>query len=213
MGRTAGVSRAFLATYRPLCGTAAGRVAVETYGLKPYVDASCRREPDLEGRWPTITALCRGRNFAPRLREGDRVAYMTRRLNGVWYLTAMLEVVQRFESHASAADWYRAMGVPLPSNCMVAGNPPLPLSHTEGLGAGCTELKEWDEFYQERAHKHGVLLRCNSLFQSLEAPPAITRDDWQAWIGRMPATRTPPPISETLWGRLTWGATSGSSRA
>jgi len=98
-------SAAFLATYRPLCRTAQGRRAITKYSLPPYVDGSCRREPDLEAHFPTITALCRGRMFAPRLYEGDRVAYVTKqgryglRASLHWRLTALLLVEHRFESH------------------------------------------------------------------------------------------------------------------
>jgi hypothetical protein len=69
--------RCFLATYRPLVRSLAGRQAIQEYSLPPFIDGSCRREPDFESPFPSITATCRGGNFAPRLREGDRVAYLT----------------------------------------------------------------------------------------------------------------------------------------
>lgn len=71
----------FLATYRPLCGTRAGREAVAQYGIAPFVDGSCRREPDFENDRPSITALCRGSMFAPRLQKDHRIAYVTKRGN------------------------------------------------------------------------------------------------------------------------------------
>ena len=64
----------YLVTYRPLIETDAGAQAVERYGLPPYIDASCRREPDLAHAMPAITALCRGAMLAPRLRVNDRAA-------------------------------------------------------------------------------------------------------------------------------------------
>ena len=63
----------FLATYRPICASAHGRQAVADFGIPPFVDASCRREPDFESSFPSISALCRGRQFAPRLHADDVV--------------------------------------------------------------------------------------------------------------------------------------------
>ncbi|HUP63520.1 MAG TPA: hypothetical protein VNA69_24250 [Thermoanaerobaculia bacterium] len=199
------MSRAFLATYRPLCGSPQGRAAIARHAIPPYVDASCRREPDLEARWPTISALCRGANFAPRLRPGDRVAYMTTIQHGAWRLSALLEVKERFETHKEAKAWHEARGLALPSNCMTRGNRPIPLDRTDGCG-GChssRELAQRDAVYAERALRFGVMLLCKPLFIQLHSPPVISREDWIAWNGRVPVTRTPPQISERLWDRLT----------
>jgi hypothetical protein len=68
--------RVFLTTYRPLCSRKAGRAAVERFGIPPYVGGSCRREPDLESRWPSVGAPCHGRLFAPRLRPSDVVVFL-----------------------------------------------------------------------------------------------------------------------------------------
>jgi hypothetical protein len=45
----------YLNTYRPLIGNDAGVAAVQKYGIAPYVDSSCRREPDLEHPKPAIS--------------------------------------------------------------------------------------------------------------------------------------------------------------
>jgi hypothetical protein len=50
----------YVTTYRPICATAEGRRAVDEHQLAPFIDASCRREPDFEAAYPTISALCRG---------------------------------------------------------------------------------------------------------------------------------------------------------
>jgi hypothetical protein len=130
--------RCFLATYRPLVRSANGRRAIREHALPPFIDGSCRREPDFESTFPSITATCRGENFAPRLQVGDRVAYLTVRgrylrdnENG-WRLVAVLRIVHRFTSHAEAATWYEQHGKPLPSNCFVEKNPPKPLELTNG---------------------------------------------------------------------------------
>src|ERR1043166_8620255 len=103
------MGRAFLSSYRPLCRTPHGMRAAARFGTPSFVDGSCRREPDFESRYPSITALCRAGKFAPRLKPGDRIAYITKRGNygtavGHWRVVAMLEVAYRFESHAIAAD-------------------------------------------------------------------------------------------------------------
>ena len=67
----------YLNSFRPLTRTAAGRAAVQGYGIRPFVDGSCRREPDLESDFPSITALCRFRSFAPRLQENEIAVYLT----------------------------------------------------------------------------------------------------------------------------------------
>lgn len=79
-----------------------------------FVDASCRREPDFESEYPSISCVCHGDKFAPRLIEGDRVAFLTVKLKlprdraACYRFVAALHVMKRFESHAEAAEWYRA---------------------------------------------------------------------------------------------------------
>jgi hypothetical protein len=67
----------FLVTFRPPVSRRAGRVAADRFGLPPFIDGSCRREPDLESAAPGVSALCRGGNFAPRLHTGDTAVYLT----------------------------------------------------------------------------------------------------------------------------------------
>jgi hypothetical protein len=104
----------YLASFKPLNINKYGQVAVETFGLPPYVDCSCRREPDLESRYPSISALCHFTKLAPRLHEGDSVVYITVKgkyppLNHRhWRLVAIMKVRNRFESHEDAAAWYKA---------------------------------------------------------------------------------------------------------
>jgi hypothetical protein len=220
-----GASRAFLATYRPLCRTPSGRQAVAKYGLFPYVDGSCRREPDLEAQCPTITALCRGHMFAPRLREGDRVAYVTKlgcyepRQPAHRRLTALLSVDRRFENHGEAAQWFEKQSLPIPRNCIVPATSPLSLDQTDGelrseLRALSSRLSPvqivrlWDAAYAKRAEETGVVLACRVLFRELISPPMITRADWQRWCGRVPSTRTPPSITHELWQSLAERAAS-----
>lgn len=211
--------RMFLTTYRPLCRTRQGREAVERFGLKPFIDGSCRREPDFEAQFPTITALCRGRMFAPRLVVGDRIAYVTKKGRYEvdhaphWRLVALLQVLHRFESHEAAATWYIRRSLSVPRNCMVTGSTPAPLHLTDGklpklLSARAGMLlperivQLWDAGYASRAKANPQVLVCEAAFMNLISPPVIRDEDWINWVGRVPATRTPPAIGSDVWEHL-----------
>lgn len=133
--------------FRPLAQTPAGRNAIGKHNLTPFIDASCRREPDLESAFPSITALCREGYFAPRLEVGDVVAYMTG--NFVFppnaprsrRLVAVLRIKHSWSTHQEAAAWYREQGLPLPGNCIVRGSEPLPLDYTDRYQ---DDLRAWE---------------------------------------------------------------------
>lgn len=204
----------YLNSFKPLCINRQGRRAVQQFGLPPFVDASCRREPDLQANVPSISALCRGPKFAPRLREGDGIAYLTVKdsYSPVAFrhrrLVALLRVARRFESHSEAAVWYRERGLPLPSNCMVKGNACLPYEMTAGTTrfgkiASIDELlRRWDLSYLARTRTNGAFLACDAEFISLDDPPVLTEADLLQIFGRIPATRTPPSITEVQYQAL-----------
>ncbi|HEX2062061.1 MAG TPA: hypothetical protein VHK90_15065 [Thermoanaerobaculia bacterium] len=208
------MARAFLTTYRPICRTRAGRAAAARFGFPSYVDGSCRREPDFESDFPSITALCRASKFAPRLREGDRIAYVTKRgayddLPAHWRLVALLRVVARCESHDAAAAWYAEKGLPLPRNIMVRGNPPLTLLQTDGViptdlrgMSPDAIIRHWDARYRKRARTWPMVLICEAEYRELHHPPIVEISDWMNWTGAIPMTRNPPEISSELWERL-----------
>jgi len=188
----------YLNTYRPLICRRAGRIAARKYGLAPFIDSSCRREPDFQSKFPSISALCRFDKFAPRLREDDIVVYLTVKKKYLdvseahWRLTAILQVLKRFASHKDAAAWYREQGLCLPSNCMVAGNPPIPLDQTS---ATHESVEEWDRGYRFRAIKCPVFLACNAVHLELYNPPIVTKKIMLEVFGRFPATQNPPSIA------------------
>lgn len=227
----------FLSTYKPLVRTTAGRRAVRLYDLPPFVDGSCRREPDLESAFPSITALCHGGHFAPRLHVGDRVAYLT--VKGKyegdeekgWRAVAFLEVIERCQSHEEAADWYCGQGLPLPSNCVVQGNEALPPDRTSrgscsarcaapnacGVSEGCDgrcddDCRGRDAEYRCRAHKWPAFLITQAEFLKLVDPPQVTGRDLRSIFGRIPATQAPPEISSHQFSRLFRLAVSGGRR-
>src|SRR5262249_35923590 len=161
-----------LNSFRPLCRNKQGRSAVRRFGLPPFIDDSCRREPDFQAQVPSISALCRGPKFAPRLYAGDCVVYITVKDSyspvtfGHWRLIAMLRIINRFESHTEAAVWYRENGLSLPSNCIVDGNSCFPYDMTAGTEArrfgnvaDIDELlRRWDLNYRVRARRNGTFL-------------------------------------------------------
>jgi hypothetical protein len=215
----------YLSSYRPLCRHAAGRRAANARGLAPFVDGSCRREPDFEASYPSISAICRSGNFAPRLHKGDRVAYYAVKARYAAHairhrrLVALVEVLERFESHDDAAVWYTSRGLPLPSNLLVPGNAPKPLEDTNHEPPG--NLKQlmsrmapgkvvelWDAQYRRRALKWGVVLVCRPIWLELWIPPVLSEPTLQQIFGRVPGTRTPPAIQAVEFERLRVFATT-----
>ncbi len=189
-----------------------GREAVWRYGVAPFVDFSCRREPDLEHPSPAITGLCRP-GFVRRLRPGDVVAYMTvKGLYGEtqphWRLVAILEVRQYFRSHAEAAVWYRGAGLPLPRNLLVPGNPPQPFDRTGGPRGPDRDrigdsTRAWDGLYRTRARRSPTVATTRPLFRELHRPPAINMETMRRVFGRVPVTRNAARISIPELVRLT----------
>lgn len=210
--------RHFLSSFRPLIGTAAGRNAIAEYSLPGFIDGSCRREPDLESPFPSISALCRKAQFAPRLKEGDRVAYITVKgqYDGVsgWALVALLSIIKRFESHAEAAAWYRDRSLELPSNILVPDNKPEPLEHTSRtMPAGAREafartgdrhlaILKWDAAYQQRVRQHPTVLVTEPLYVDVQTPHVLTESDMRRIFGRVLWTRTPPVIQPAEFALL-----------
>ena len=198
----------YLASYHPLIMNRRGKRAAERFHIPPYVNASCRREPDFESRFPSITAICRGDKFAPRLRESDVVTYMTTKKGYPgypqehWRLTAVLQVIRKFRSHGKAATWYENNNVKLPNNCMVRNNPPVGLHRTSNADNYPT-VEQWDTIYLERVKKTPVFLVCLPLYLELVCPPVLTEAHLFEAFGRLPATRNPPKITEDECRRLT----------
>jgi hypothetical protein len=190
----------YLVTYHPLCVNRAGRAAAAKHGHPLFIDASCRREPDFQAEPPSISAICRGANFAPRLKGGDVVAYATvlNRYPGnsdpAWRLVAVLQVARSFDSHVEAAEWYLRKGLPLPSNCLVEGNTPFGIDHTARPDEN---LEEWDARYQARVVQHGKFHLCEPLFLELDEPPVLTTEHMRRALG----TERPPSRNPKAWPR------------
>ncbi|MEW4451986.1 hypothetical protein AB1L30_04800 [Bremerella sp. JC817] len=198
----------FLNTYSPLVVSPIGRKASEDFQLPPFVDGSIRREPDLEHKFPGISCLCRAGKFAPRLKMGDTIAYLTcKRRFGESFshrrLTAVLRVKKIFENHELASEWYVRKNKHLPNNCIVPGNPPKPLEHSHQRHVDRKKLSDaklsrrWDGQYRIRASRYGSYAICRKLFcdVSWEAP-IVQDDDLIKAFGRVPGTQNPGAVPE-----------------
>lgn len=195
----------YLNEFRPLAQTPEGREAIERHDLPPFIDASCRREPDFESVFPSITALCREEHFAPRLQVGDIVAYMTKDLifppktARTRRLVAVLRVLCTWESHEQAAEWYRQGHLTPPGNCMVRGSQPLALDFTDRYK---DDRRKWELHYWNVARKHGVFHACEKIFYELVDPPRLTNQQLLEWFGTIPDTRELQPLPPEDFAKL-----------
>jgi hypothetical protein len=204
----------FLVTYTPLVWTRHGRDASDRLGLAPFIDGSIRREPDLEHEFPSISCLCRKAKFAPRLRRNNIVGYITRKaryddaIRSHHRLTAVLKVIHICESHLEAAEWYRANGLRLPSNCMVEGNPPQPLNashrkHKFGHRSDDSVLFLWNHEYEQRAMNHSTFVICQAMFRDLSwDSPDFDETQIHEAFGRTVGTQNPGQVDSQQFMKL-----------
>lgn len=200
--------RFFLNSYQPICGYAFWKTLRENdKTIPPFVDGSCRREPDLEHVFPAVSALCRAGLFAPKLRPGDIIAYITKQgsygdvRQNHYRLVSVLLVRERFDTHEDAKQWYRSQGLALPKNCIVDGNDPLPWdqthqSPTQTQGKPIIDsVEKWDAEYEKRKSKHEDFLACEALYSELWEPKVIWPDDLRCvFDGAIPGTQNPSKL-------------------
>ncbi len=202
----------YLSSFYPLCSTRSGKKASKNFKFPPYIDGSCRREPDFEKQHPSITGLCRP-PFAAKLCKGDIVVYTTNKLGiGARKVVAVLEVIHviqksnenpKFSTHKKAAKWYFEKKYKLPNNLMVKDNIPHPLVETSRKGrwvdwVGGKSLKEWDKHYLERSINTNVAI-CKVLCKELNNPIELTENEMLRIFGRRPGTRNPSKVQPKEW--------------
>ncbi|GAB1370190.1 hypothetical protein MASR1M45_02490 [Candidatus Kapaibacterium sp.] len=198
---------AFLTSFTPLVSSKAGKIVAKANKINPFIDGSCRREPDFENDYPAITGLCRP-GFVKRLKKDDIVVYWTNKYGlNANYLVAILQVVEIVESHTEAEKWYKNMKIDLPNNIMVKGNNPMPLDKTHYITpkinskTDSTIIAEWDAGYLVRSKKHPHVAICkiweNYLF--LDEPTEIKPEDSIKVFNRIPGTQTPPKLTNDEW--------------
>ena len=177
----------YLLSYAPLANSTYGRGVAAQNGIAPYVDASCRREPDFELDSAFVSGLCRPR-FIATLAVGDVLVYVTKKSTvhrEGRRLVAVLQLNRPFASHAAAAAWYQAKGLRVPYSCIVPGNDPLPIDLTNpnmtsaSRAAQYADSKVWDRFvYKPRAKGSVKCFPCSALFLNLHAPPIVNDEFW-----------------------------------
>jgi hypothetical protein len=173
--------------------------------IPPFVDGSIRREPDFQCELPSITSLCRGRNFARHLGVGDVVCYITNKRkfkrtdNPERRLTAIVRVQLVLPSHEAAAQWYERRDLPIPNNCMVDRNPAMPLDHSHGINEGRKHYsgdrlwRRWDLGYKFRAEDSPEFVVCEPpLFLDLTwGAPLVSDNGLIAVFGEIPGLLNP----------------------
>ncbi len=181
----------YLVTYNPVCSNKKGRAAATYHKLPRFIDGSTRKEPDLELTYPSISSLCRGKNFAPRLEVGDIVIYLTKKgtYDGLkpshYRLTAILSVMEVFDNHSDAAEWYMKNDIRIPSNCMVKGNKPVHAAKT--IVTGCETA---ESAYNYRSKQHSKFLACENVVRpNLVNPPVL--DVKSIFTSGIPGTQNP----------------------
>ncbi len=171
----------YLNSFYPLSCNTKGKKAIRQFGLPKYIDGSCRREPDFESQFPCITALCRPK-FSQKLKKGDIVIYVTNKKGiGSRKIIAVLEVINIFENHENAANWYKENNLPIPNNLIVDETIPFELEKThqkmgwEACIAQANSLEKWNEGYKNRAKKHPKVAQCQFLYCELNNPLNLTK--------------------------------------
>ena len=215
------IGRIKLNSFHPLCHTRTGRCAMSTYGFPPFIDASCRREPDFQNPFPSISALCRQGIFAPHLRHNDVVVYMT--VGGKYQnhsvvhhrIVSILLVEHVYPTHQDGEIGYQALNVPTPSNCMVPSNLPFDFDKTAGdfntvrqetsylsklpavqLQIGQRRISIWDSAYLQKSQTWQCFVRTKALYLDLHNPTPILEHQFVSIFGKVPNTRTPRIISK-----------------
>lgn len=209
-----------LNSYRPLCRDIMGQRAIrdKDKGFPAFIDGSCRREPDFENLYPSISALCRRGIFAPHLKKGDIVVYVT--VKGIYpndftkeahhRLIAILQVKEVFQTHKLAENWFLENDLILPSNCMVENNPPKLFEETSGnylkrgdmvkflerpldvqRKIGEKKVEAWNNEYQTTSEKWSNFVITEPIFLELANPPIVLEQDWINIMEKVPLTRTP----------------------
>lgn len=202
----------YLLLYSPLANSTYGRGVAARNGIPPYVDASCRREPDFELPSPFISGLCRPA-FIAALAVGDVLVYITKK-SAVHRegrrLVAVLQMSTVFGSHADAAIWYQGCGIRVPHSCIVPGNDPLPIHLTNPkMTAGTAKFKDskvWDRaVYVPRARSCAKCFSTSALFLNLHSPPIVDDDFWIQRLGGDPGQRTQNvglPLQQNIYDAL-----------
>jgi hypothetical protein len=192
--------RIYLNSFNPLCCNKIGLKAIENYNFPNYIDGSCRREPDFENEFPSITGLCRP-GFAEKLNEKDIIVYVTNKKGiGSRKIVAVLEVTKMFENHRQAADWYIKENKVIPQNIMVNETTPFDLDKTHRIHR-LDETNEniiipkWDTIYKLRSREKSKVAQCKILYKELNFPFILDKSKFE----RKLIAQNPPVLNNNEW--------------
>lgn len=204
----------FLNSFVPLCATKIGRDSVKKFGHKPFVDGSCRREPDFEKERPAITCLCRTNKLVPRLKIGDLVIYITNKRKYYGgkperFLVAILQVEKIVNSHEQAMEWYSRNDFELSQNIICEATNPLNSEYTHHITRhkdeiGKPKIRRWDADYRNRSKNYPLVAIC-SIWNgtlNLTKPKSIADEEMYTVFKRKTGTQTPPKLSDEEWDRF-----------
>jgi len=142
-------------------------------------------------------------------------------VKGKWFtdfnhyrIIAILEVIERKDSHLQAKLWYTNKGLTIPANCMVENNPPHPFVETAGRYENQKDIKNfltypsekqtiigeriiklWDKEYLEKSKKWGTFIITRPIYLNLTDPPIFTDQDIYNIFKKMINTRTPKKLT------------------
>jgi len=195
------MQKKYLNSFNPLSINKNGQVAIEKYNLLPFIDGSCRREPDFENEFPSITGLCRP-GFAEKLKEKDIIVYVTNKKGiGSRKIIAVLEVTKVFENHRQAADWYIKENKVIPNNIMVNETLPFDLDKTHRLHGirNITDdielLKHWNLIYNCRSRNKQKVVQCKIRYKELNTPSILDESKFD----RKLIAQNPPILCDKEW--------------
>jgi hypothetical protein len=206
----------YLNTFAPICANKFGRNSVTENNLPHFIDGSCRREPDFENPFPAITQLCRPGKLVTRLKLRDIIIYLTKKGNygndyPHWRFIAILEVIDIYPNHQSAARSYLNNNIQTSQNIFCDKTNPFNLNMTHGIcgfkhrNLSSTHIIHiWNEFYKKRSIDFSKCAK-TKVWQEhlyLENPDVITHETMMEIFNRIPGTQTPPKLTDAEWSNF-----------
>ncbi len=203
----------FLNSFTPLSVNKFGRKSSATYNIPPYIDGSCRREPDFENPKPAITQLCRPKKLVPRLSKGDLVIYITKSgrygtNQAHWKFVGILEVIDIVPDHNTAFAFYTQNNIAVSQNIICNSTSAFPLDFTHGINENNKDnadandvIKRWNAGYMYRAKQYpevAITQVWNDILY-LDNPPIINHDMMNFIFGKIPGTQNPRELKDLEW--------------
>lgn len=195
-----------MVTYEPMVLAKEGQKIVDTNkDIPPFLDASIRTEPSLNVEYPGVSSLCRKSILAPKLEEGDKMIYLTKKGKynknyEHWRLVAIIEVIKVTKTHEEAAEWYKNNNYELPKNCMVDDNPPLSYDKTT-IPKQSICIAESD--YKDRKSEYPQFNICKKIYVNLDNPPIIDEARMEEIFGtKNPGTQSFRTVKEKEYKSL-----------